>query len=179
MTAGKDWPHAPVHRLGGNGVFIVTAATLQKERLFSTAIKLNFLESKLLTLAKKYDWQLEAWSVFMNHYHLIARTEADSVTLNQYLKQAHAETAGELNILDGTPGRKVWFNFWETRLTFERSYLARLNYVHQNAVKHGLVTSANQYPWCSAAWFERTASPAAVKTIYSFKIDKLKIADDY
>jgi putative transposase len=66
-----------------------------------------------------------------------------------------------------------------TKLTFERSYLARLNYVHQNPVKHGLVKVANQYPWCSAAWFERTASPAAVKTIYSFKTDKLKIDDDY
>jgi putative transposase len=77
------------------------------------------------------------------------------------------------------PGREVWFNFWDTKLTYERSYLARLNYVHQNAVKHRLVNVANQYPWCSAAWFERIASVSAVKTIYSFKADKLKIHDDY
>jgi putative transposase len=76
-------------------------------------------------------------------------------------------------------GRKVWFNFWDTKLTSERSYLARLNYVHQNPVKHGLVTMANQYRWCSAAWFERVASPAMVKTIYGFKTDKLKIYDDF
>ena len=35
-----------------------------------------------------------------------------------------------------------------------KSYLARLNYVHQNPVKHGLVRVANQYRWCSAAWLE-------------------------
>jgi hypothetical protein len=51
--------------------------------------------------------------------------------------------------------------------------------VHQNAVKDGLVLVANQHPWCSAAWFERTASPSSVKTIYSFKTDRLKIDDDY
>jgi len=38
---------------------------------------------------------------------------------------------------------------------------------------------ANQYPWCSAAWFERAASPAQVKTIYGFKIDQVKVEDDY
>jgi len=51
--------------------------------------------------------------------------------------------------------------------------------VHQNAVKHKLVAVANQYPWCSAAWFERVASPAQVKTIYRFKIDGVKVEDDF
>jgi len=91
----------------------------------------------------------------------------------------HSNTARQVNELDNSAGRRVWYNFWETKLTYERSYLARLNYVHQNAVKHGIVRVANQYPWCSAAWFERTASPAAIKTIYGFKIDKLSIDDDY
>ena len=75
--------------------------------------------------------------------------------------------------------RTVWHNFREARLTYQYSYLARLNYVHQNAVKHGLVQVANQYPWCSAAWFERLASPAQVKTIYSFKTDQVKVEDDF
>ena len=47
------------------------------------------------------------------------------------------------------------------------------------AVKHGLVPVANQYRWCSAAWFERTASPAQVKTIYRFKIDRVQVDDDF
>ena len=61
----------------------------------------------------------------------------------------------------------------------QRSYLARLNYVHQNAVKHGLVPVANQYRWCSAAWFERTASAAIVKSIYRFKWDRISVRDDF
>ena len=54
-----------------------------------------------------------------------------------------------------------------------------MNYTHQNPVKHGLVPIANQYPWCSAAWFEKTATPAQVQTVYAFKTDRLAIADDY
>jgi putative transposase len=179
MPPAKDWPHAPIHRLGSTGVYLVTGATLHKGHLFSTDEKLSLLENNLLTLARNYQWQLEAWAVFVNHYHFVARGHPDAQPLDEFLKNLHSDTARELNRLDQSAGREVWFNFWDTKLTYERSYLARLSYVHQNAVKHRLVNVANQYPWCSAAWFERTASPSAVKTIYSFKTDKLKIHDDY
>ena len=95
------------------------------------------------------------------------------------LKTLHVKTSGWVNKLDRTPERQVWFNFRETRLTYPRSYLARLNYTHQNPVKHGLVPVANQYPWCSAPWFERTASLAQVNTIYGFKTDMIKVYDEY
>ena len=95
------------------------------------------------------------------------------------LGKLHEKLAKWVNKLDAASGRKVWFNFRETRLTYEKSYLARLNYTHRNAVKHKLVAVANQYPWCSAAWFERTATAAQVKTIYGFKTDKVQIHDEY
>ncbi|HTI72792.1 MAG TPA: hypothetical protein VMF06_22655 [Candidatus Limnocylindria bacterium] len=94
------------------------------------------------------------------------------------LRSLHEKTAKWVNGLDRTPGRSVWFNYRETILTYQKSYLARLNYVHQNAVKHQLVPAAHLYPWCSASWFERTASPAQVKAIYRFKTENLKIEDD-
>jgi putative transposase len=175
----KDWPHAPIHRLNSDGIFIVTAATLHKEHLFRNPERLSLLERELLTLSKRYQWQLEAWAVFSNHYHFVARGNAESIELSRFLTHLHANSARDLNRLDRAVGRAVWFNFWDTKLTYERSYLARLNYVHQNPVRHGLVRVANQYHWCSAAWFERTSSPAMVKTIYNFKIDKLRIEDDF
>ena len=52
MTPAKDWPHAPIHRLGCDGIYIVTGATLHKERLFASEEKLTILENSLLTLAK-------------------------------------------------------------------------------------------------------------------------------
>ena len=175
----KDWPHAPVHRLSENGVYMVTAGTLHKTHLFNSPEKLTLLENLLLSLAKKYEWQLEAWAVLANHYHLIARGNPNSANLTKFLTHLHANSARELNRYDGAIGRAIWHNFRDTKLTYEKSYLARLNYVHQNAVRHGLVPVANQYRWCSAAWFERTATSSRVKTIYSFKLDKLEVDDDF
>ncbi len=162
-----------------HGVYMVTAGTLDKARLFPGPERLLLLERQLLELAEHYHWQIEAWAVFGNHYHFVARGNPDSTNLGKVIRHLHANTARALNRLDGAEGRKVWHNFWDTKLTYERSYLARLNYVHQNAVKHGLVLVANQYPWCSAAWFERVASPAKVQTIYSFKTDQVQVNDDF
>jgi putative transposase len=90
----------------------------------------------------------------------------------------HEKTAKWANRLDGKPQRKVWFNYRETRLTYQKSYFARLNYTHQNPVKHGLVAVAHLYPWCSASWFERSASAAQAKAIYRFRTDGLKVDDE-
>jgi putative transposase len=124
---------------------------------------------------------LEAWAVFSNHYHFVAHSPSDSndaSSLSAMLSMLHVKTGGWVNKLDHAEGRQVWFNFRDTRLARQPSYLARLNYVHQNAVKHRLVSVACQYPWCSAAWFERTASPAMVKSIYRFKTDRIAETDD-
>jgi putative transposase len=91
----------------------------------------------------------------------------------------HTRSASWINRLDNTPARKVWHNFWDTKVTYEKSYLARLNYVHQNPVRHGLVAVANQYPWCSAGWFEQVASAAMLRSIYRFKTNALSVKDDF
>ncbi|NLE39296.1 MAG: hypothetical protein GX621_14840 [Pirellulaceae bacterium] len=173
------WPHAPVHRLTERGTYIVTAGTYRKEHWFKGPERLTMLESALLRVMSTSGWGLEAWVVFSNHYHFVAHAEPDATSLAAAIKQLHGETAREVNRRDGAAGRTVWHNFWDTKLTFEKSYLARLNYVHQNPVKHGRVAVACQYRWCSAAWFERTATRAQVDTIYRFKVDKVNLRDDY
>ena len=176
------WPHAPPHRLGARGVYFVTASTYRKAHHFSSPARLDVLHRGLLTVAQELGWRLEAWAVFSNHYHFIAATPSaasDAGSLGPMLAGLHERTAKWVNRLDTQPGRKVWHNFRDTQLTFEKSYLARLHYVHANAVHHGLVPVANQYPWCSAGWFEQTCEPAVVKTVYGFKLDRVRIADDF
>ena len=161
---------------------MVTAATYNKSLHFRAPERLTVLERGLLKLAAETGWRLEAWAVFANHYHFVVHspeTDQDAGTLRPMLSQLHEKTAKWINRLDAAPGRKVWHNFRETKLTYEKSYLARLAYVHGNAVHHGLVSVANQYRWCSAAWLERTATPAQVKTIYSIKTDRLSVPDDF
>jgi putative transposase len=124
---------------------------------------LNLLQDRLLGLAARYGWQVQAWAIFSSHYHLVAVSPQDASTLRRFIGHFHSETARWVNVLDDSPGRRVWFNYWDTHITYQRSYLA-LRYVHENPVRHGLVPNAKRYRWCSAAWFEASADTAFVKT---------------
>jgi REP-associated tyrosine transposase len=175
----ESWPHAPPHHFTTHGTYLITAATLHRKRLFDSRAKLDLLRDTTFDLAKSYALLLQAWAFFTNHYHIVMNFENTATTHRDFMRHLHRELAIRLNRIDATPGRRVMYEFWDTRLTFEKSWLARLNYVHQNAVKHGLVPLANQYPWCSASWFESNARPGFAKSVYSFKIDRIKVPDDF
>jgi len=140
---------------------------------------LNFLHNLLLELAEKYGWRLEAWAIFANHYHFIANSPEDPSNLNKFITHLHANSARELNRLHGTPGRQVWFQFWESHISYQASYLARLNYVITNPVKHKFVNIAENYPWCSAAWFKANSRKSYYETVMRMKTDQLEIIDDF
>jgi putative transposase len=176
------WPHAPLHQLSQRGTYFVTTGTYLKAHHFRSRERLQVLHRGLLAVARDFGWRLEAWAVFSNHYHFVGHSPPDAPdasNLPEMLSVLHVKLTRWVNRLDNTAGRKVWHNYRDTRLTYQKSYLARLNYVHQNPVHHGLVPVANRYPWCSAAWFERTASPAMVKSIYRFKVDQVKVYDEF
>jgi putative transposase len=176
------WPHAPVHQLSECGIYFVTAGTYLKVHHFRGDVRLGVLQRGLLSLCQAKGWQVEAWAVFSNHYHFVARspdTKDSAESLRSILAELHFKTASWVNKLDDARGRTIWQNYRDTALTFERSYFARLNYVHQNPVKHGLVDDARQYPWCSAEWLEQSATPAQLATLHSFKIDRVSVYDDF
>ncbi len=177
----RDWPHAPPHRLAEAGVYFLTARTRNQQHLLASDAMKDWFQDKLLELAAEFGWQLEAWAVLSNHYHLVAQCppEAeDAASLRKMVQKLHSQTTQELNRRENQPGRtRLWHNYRETQLTYQRSYLARLHYVHQNAVHHALVRAGSQWKWCSAAQFVEAASPAWVKTIQSFRYDEIARKD--
>ena len=136
------------------------------------------LQKNLFAQAISCTAALQAWAIFPNHYHFIAQFD-DPQMVSTLVRRLHSITAKRLNEIDGADGRKVWFQYWESRITFERSYFSRLRYVHENAVHHRVVRRATNYEWSSAAWFERTSSAAFRKTILNFGCERLSIPDDF
>ncbi|MDP8214343.1 MAG: transposase [Candidatus Euphemobacter frigidus] len=175
----SGWHHSPAHKFIPNTMYMITGATLHKKLLFQGDAKLSLLESELFNAASKYEWEMQSWSFFANHYHFIARAPSDATTLKKMIQRTHSITARKLNHMDTQPGRRVWFQYWDTCLTYEKSYLARLNYVNNNAVHHGLVPVAEQYRFCSAGWFARKAAPEFRRKVDSCLFDRINVIDDF
>jgi putative transposase len=173
-----DWPHAPVHRVDPAGVYMVTAATYQKTPIFNSAEKLGLLQARLFKTCEKYGVKLEAWCIFPNHYHFIG-TASRSASIGSLVKELHTLTAREVNRLDEVSARRTWFQYWDKLIQHQGAYFARLLYVHDNAVRHGIVRNAVNYRWCSAGWFEQRANRAFRKTVLTFPITRLRTPDDF
>ena len=158
---------------------MVTCGTYEKKHILDDSKRLNLFMNKFFELSNEFAWTLQAWAILSNHYHFIAISPEEAQTLPSFLSKLHSQTAKAINRLDTTPGRRVWYQYFDTRITYQRSYLARLKYVHQNPVHHGIVRNASEYRWCSACWFEQTANSAFRKTVNNFKINNLKVYDEF
>jgi len=131
----------------------VTGNCYQRAYLLNTGQKKQHFCKTLFERADQLCWKLEAWAVLSNHYHFIAQAPEDATTLKSLMQAVHSISAIEVNRIDEQPGRKVWYNYWDSCIDDETSYLARLRYVHMNPVKHGIVENAEDYPFCSYGWF--------------------------
>ena len=158
---------------------MVTASTLQKRAFFNNDKKICILQDTLFDVMDAYGWRLQAWAVFSNHYHFIAKASDEERALKKIIQRMHSQSSRKLNEMDGSKRRRIWFQYWDTALTFEKSYYARLNYVHNNAVKHGIVQVAQNYPYCSATWFIANSEPAFRKKVESFGYERVKVIDDF
>ena len=90
------WPHAPTHQLSERGTYFVTGSTYLKQHYFREPERLRVLHRGLLTVAEKFQWNMEAWAVFSNHYHFVAHspeTEEDASSLSSMLGHLHEKTA--------------------------------------------------------------------------------------
>lgn len=121
---------------------MVTSGTYHKQHFFDTEDRLSYLESALVAELQERGWEIHAWAVFANHYHFVGRSPEAGLELEDLTAKLHRATATEVNLMDDRAGRRVWYRCWDTMLTYQRSYLARLAYVHGNAVKHGLVKNS-------------------------------------
>jgi putative transposase len=179
-TDHQPWPHAPPHWTFDAGMYFVTASTYHRQPILAGPAELKVVSTRLLESALAFGWSVHAWVVLSNHYHLMARSPLGSgESLRAWLRELHRTAAIALNQLANAPGRRVWMNFRESQITHQRSYLARLNYIHQNPVRHGVATSATDYEWSSARWFEGNAAPGFVESVRRFKTDRISVWDDF
>ena len=74
---------------------------------------------------------------------------------------------------------RIWYNYWDTCVSFEKSYFNRLNYIWFNPVKHGYVEFPEEWEFGSYFTRAREDDNAMQKIINQYRIDQMKIKDDF
>lgn len=145
--AGFPW-HAPPHPRNVAGWFLITAACYEHRAIFAATGDLDELQAKILEALATARLPLGAWVFLPNHYHMLTRCD-DLAVVGETLRLAHSRIATQVNGRHKQRGRRVWYRYSDRRIRGERHYLATVNYIHQNPVKHRWVDHAESWPWSS------------------------------
>jgi putative transposase len=148
---GYPW-HGPPHLSAPQGFRIVTGVCYEHRKLLDNPRRLGWFERELLASLRELTAGLAAWCVLPNHYHALVFIE-DIEAFSKGLGQLHGRTSHEMNTIDGTRGRRVWYRSQDRTMRSDRHYFTSLNYIHNNPVKHGYVTKWQDWPFSSVHWY--------------------------
>ncbi len=175
----RKYLHNPAHLYLPNASYMITGAILYKEPIIKPARYKEFLIENILFYGEKFGWEVQAYVVMDNHYHFLSRAPDDASSLSTFMMSIHRFTAKEWNKAENRTGRTVWYNYWDTCITSEKSYFARFNYIHFNPIKHIVVERPQDYAWSSYnTWLEKEGvSVRKIQENYPF--DRVRVVDDF
>ena len=128
------------------GIYHVYNRVSRGAHVFRDDEEADRLEHLLAATKERDDFQILAWCVMSNHYHLALRM--GEVALSRSMRTIHQRFAQSFN------GRHRFFGpFWQGRYRSKQvdddAYLRQLIvYVHLNPVTAGIVKDASKYRWC-------------------------------
>lgn len=176
--AFKIYKHNPPHLLLNETAYMLTGSCFKKQMILINKEAKRTVIKVFGKLFREYEWEQVAWAVLDNHYHFLVKAK-ESACLPRLINRAHSAIAKLLNQMDQTPGRRIWYNYWDSCITFEASLYARMNYIHYNPVKHGLVKESEEYDFCSYRYYLEQGADWVQKLWEEYPFDRLKITDDF
>lgn len=82
-------------------------------------------------------------------------------------------------MVEAKSAKRIFWNYWDTCITYERSYFARLNYIYFNPVKHGYVEVPESYPFGSYYYRMQNEEKHLERLKKDYPWDKVKVKDDF
>ena len=131
----------PHFEIEGSIYFITTR--LKDRKFLFTADQTEIVNKTILDLKARKEWALYAYVIMPNHLHLLVKPTQYSVSKTIQLFKGRASK----QINEGNFWQKGFFDF--TILT-DAKFKEKVNYIHFNPVKWGLVERAEDYRYSTA-----------------------------
>jgi putative transposase len=127
--------HRPPHLYLKNSFYFITARTINKISYFDTNYKKQIFIEKLNEILKEFGFLCYAYVVLDNHYHILIKSSGNRA-ISSFINKLHSITSLQINRLDKTPGRKIWYQYWDRLARSETDFYIYFNYIHFNPIKH-------------------------------------------
>jgi len=177
----KEYKHNPPHLFVPNCKYFITGATYKKKRWFKSDKAKERLLKSIKIGFDQHGWLLEDWVILDNHYHLMGNASEINNSLPKMIQDIHKFVAMWIrkNVHESISAEKIMYNYWDTCITYEASYFARLNYIWNNPVKHGYTKSAEEWGFGSFIKRVEKDNEELEKIKANYPWDKVRVKDDF
>jgi len=127
--------------------FFVTTKTSMGRRLLQSERNAGLLIDVLRSLVVERRFQLHDFVIMPDHLHALM-TVNDGMTIEKAMQLVKGRFSRRLSLEFGYKGDVWQRGFSEVQVIGEESLRTHREYIMQNPVKAGLVTSADQFPFC-------------------------------
>jgi REP element-mobilizing transposase RayT len=132
-----------------DGIFHVTSRGVARALIFRDALDYVALRSQLREVIRRFGWNVYAYCLMPNHYHLIV--EIDREQLSAGMHRLNGLYAQRFNRRHDRVGHVFQNRFAAYVIESDEHLLAAILYLDENPVRAGLCEKAADWPWSAAA----------------------------
>ena len=135
-------------------IYFVTTCTKDRRRILARNDIANILTDEWLGARDRHGWAVGRYVIMPDHVHFFCRPEMDAKTLSEFIAAWKSWTARRINKIvaprsaSAATTSSLWQReFFDHVLRSSESYAEKWNYVFDNPVRAGLVTTADNWPY--------------------------------
>ena len=137
------------------GTYFFTVNLLQRQDNDLLIQKIDLLREVVTKVRKKYPFRIDAWVVLPNHLHCVWTLPPNETNFSlrwRLIKSGFSrnlpKTEYRSKIRSKAKERGIWQrHYWEHLIRNDLDYQRRIDYIHINPMKHGLVENVINWPY--------------------------------
>jgi len=155
--------------------FFVTCRVLpERERLSEAEFAL--LAGSIQSRCTLHHFLLTAWVFLPHHWHAVVMPPYPS-TISRVMESIKVSSTRQINKLRGDKGVLWQGRFFDRALRTVKEHHEKVEYIHLNPVKRGLVTKPEEWKWSSIHDYTRALrEPAGTKSV--LPVDRVLLPAD-
>jgi len=143
---------------GGGDLHYITCSCYQRQPFLGTASRRDLFLKIFEQVRQKYEFQVVGYVVMPEHIHLlIGEPDNESIAVSmQVLKQrvSHQCLSMARRLAQDTVPPAFWYpRSYDFNVFSQKKIAEKLDYIHWNPVKRGLVASPEQWRWSSYRFY--------------------------
>jgi putative transposase len=135
------------------GCFFATTSVLGRVKRFNSTKDYEMIETNIEFYRKRECADIFAYVLMPSHFHLIISIP-ENKSISNFMRDLKRRTAREYFESYNLPNGRLWEGrFDDVTLYSEKNFLTKLNYIHLNPVKAGLVEKPEDWLYSSARFY--------------------------